>query len=104
LYLTDADTAIKQLFHFREVGADDSNTFSSAALFLFFFPYITLGTIVYGMAVPRYVSLVYVHCCTGDIDCFDMLFVRLLSVADCSSPLSWQERRLDDCLDICCTS
>lgn len=64
LYLTDADTAIKQLFHFREVGADDSNTFSSAALFLFFFPYITLGTIVYGMAVPRYVSFVYVHCCT----------------------------------------
>lgn len=52
LIFTDADTAIKQLFHFREAGIDDASTFSSAALFLFFIPYITLATIVYGIAVP----------------------------------------------------
>ena len=52
LILTDADTAIKQLFHFRESGANDASTFSSAALFLFFLPYISLATIVYGIAVP----------------------------------------------------
>jgi len=52
LIFTDADTAIKQLFHFRENGEDDANTFSSAALFLFFIPYITMASIVYGIAVP----------------------------------------------------
>jgi len=52
LIFTDADTAIKQLFHFREAGVDDASTFSSAALFLFFMPYISLATIVYGIAVP----------------------------------------------------
>merc|ERR1711957_531023 len=52
LIFTDADTAIKQLFHFREAGMDDASTFSSAALFLFFLPYIALATIVYGIAVP----------------------------------------------------
>lgn len=52
LMLTDADIAIKQLFHFREAGADDVSTFSSGALFLFFVPYITMATIVYGIAVP----------------------------------------------------
>eukprot|EP00592_Proboscia_alata_P028268 CAMPEP_0194446072 /NCGR_PEP_ID=MMETSP0176-20130528/128221_1 /TAXON_ID=216777 /ORGANISM="Proboscia alata, Strain PI-D3" /LENGTH=994 /DNA_ID=CAMNT_0039272717 /DNA_START=152 /DNA_END=3137 /DNA_ORIENTATION=- len=52
LIFTDADTAIKQLFHFRESGEDDSSTFSSAALFLFFFPYILMATVVYGIAVP----------------------------------------------------
>jgi chloride channel 7 len=52
LIFTDADTAIKQLFHFREAGIDDASTFSSAALFLFFIPYITLAAIVHGIAVP----------------------------------------------------
>ena len=52
LIFTDADDAIKQLFHFREAGEDDISTFSSAALFLFFLPYISLATIVYGIAVP----------------------------------------------------
>lgn len=37
LMLTQADIAIKQLFHFREAGADDTSTFSSGALFLFSF-------------------------------------------------------------------
>lgn len=52
LIFTEADTAIKQLFHFRESGADDPATFSSAALFLFFVPYITMASVVYGIAVP----------------------------------------------------
>jgi chloride channel 7 len=52
LILTDADTAIKQLFHFRESGANDTSTFSSAALFLFFLAYIPMATVVYGIAVP----------------------------------------------------
>jgi H+/Cl- antiporter ClcA len=41
LFLTDADVAIRQLFHFREVQASDT-TFSSGALLLFFVPYITM--------------------------------------------------------------
>jgi len=52
LIFTDADTAIKQLFHFREDGEDDSSTFSSAALFLFFIFYISLASVTYGIAVP----------------------------------------------------
>uniref|UniRef100_A0A6V2KMR1 Chloride channel protein n=1 Tax=Ditylum brightwellii TaxID=49249 RepID=A0A6V2KMR1_9STRA len=52
LIFTDADMAIKQLFHFREAGQDDSSTFSSAALFLFFVPYVFMATIVYGIAIP----------------------------------------------------
>ena len=52
LYLTPADVAIRQLYHFRETGETDSSTFSSAALFLFFVPYITLAAVVFGTAVP----------------------------------------------------
>jgi chloride channel 7 len=52
LYLAEADVAIKQLFHFREAGADNVPTFSSGALFLFFVPYITLAMFTYGIAVP----------------------------------------------------
>lgn len=52
LIFTEADVAIKQLFHFREAGADDTSTFSSGALFLFFVPYILLATLTYGIAVP----------------------------------------------------
>ena len=52
LYLVDSDRAIKQLFHFREVGNHKVSTFSSAALFLFSFPYITMACIVSGIAVP----------------------------------------------------
>lgn len=50
LIFTEPDVAIKQLFHFREAGADDTSTFSSGALFLFFVPYISLATITYGIA------------------------------------------------------
>jgi chloride channel 7 len=52
LYFTDADLAIKQLFHFREARGEDNSTFSSGALFLFFIPYIITAAIVYGSAVP----------------------------------------------------
>lgn len=52
LILTEADTAIKQLLHFREGGADNTSTFSSGALFAFFVPYIAMATITYGIAVP----------------------------------------------------
>ncbi|KAL7561898.1 hypothetical protein ACA910_014271 [Epithemia clementina (nom. ined.)] len=52
LIFTEPDIAIKQLFHFREAGADDVSTFSSGALFMFFIPYIMLATITYGIAVP----------------------------------------------------
>lgn len=52
LIFTEADTAIKQLFHFREGGGEDNSTFSSGALFLFFVPYIIMATVVYGIAVP----------------------------------------------------
>jgi chloride channel 7 len=52
LIFTEADTAIKQLFHFREGGGEDNSTFSSGALFLFFVPYIMMATVVYGIAVP----------------------------------------------------
>jgi len=52
LFFCEADVAIRQLFHFRETGETDAATFSSAALFLFFIPYITLASLVYGIAVP----------------------------------------------------
>jgi len=52
LIFTEPDVAIKQLFHFRENGSDDTSTFSSGALFLFFLPYISMATITYGIAVP----------------------------------------------------
>jgi hypothetical protein len=52
LVFVEADVAIKQLFHFREAGADDTSTFSSGALLIFFVPYIMMATLVYGIAVP----------------------------------------------------
>lgn len=52
LYLTDSDTAIRQLFHFREIGDHNDYTFSTSALVLFFVPYLTLACLIYGTAVP----------------------------------------------------
>jgi H+/Cl- antiporter ClcA len=52
LYLTDSDTAIKQLFHFREIGDHNDSTFSSSALFLFVVPYIFMACLTLGIAVP----------------------------------------------------
>ncbi|CAM9634919.1 unnamed protein product [Chrysoparadoxa australica] len=52
LFFTDADTAIRQLFHYRENADRLSPTFSSGALFVFFLPYVLLACITYGIAVP----------------------------------------------------
>lgn len=52
LYLTDSDTAIKQLFHFREIGDHNVATFSSSALFLFVLPYILMACVASGISVP----------------------------------------------------
>ncbi|KAJ8609537.1 hypothetical protein CTAYLR_006025 [Chrysophaeum taylorii] len=54
LFFTDSDTAIKQLFHFREVGNfnEDVDTFSSLAIATFYVPYTILACITYGIAVP----------------------------------------------------
>ncbi|CAM9910770.1 unnamed protein product, partial [Ectocarpus sp. 4 AP-2014] len=52
LFLRDADTAIRQLFHFRESGRREISTFSSGALFVFFVPYTIMGCLTYGIAVP----------------------------------------------------
>lgn len=52
LYLVDSDTSIRQLFHFREIGDHNDSTFSSAALFLFFIPYLAMACLTYGTAVP----------------------------------------------------
>jgi chloride channel 7 len=52
LFLTDSDTAIKQLFHFRELGNNAEPTFSSISLCLFYILYAILTCINYGTAVP----------------------------------------------------
>jgi len=54
LFFTDSDTAIKQLFHFRESGVfnQDVETFSSLAIATFYVPYFLLACLTYGIAVP----------------------------------------------------
>lgn len=52
LWLTDSDGAIKQLFHFREIGDHKVSTFSSAGLFLFAVPYVLMACVTAGSAVP----------------------------------------------------
>jgi chloride channel 7 len=46
LMFTDPGVAIRQLFHLRK------HTFSDAVLFIFFFSYIFMAVIVYGIAIP----------------------------------------------------
>lgn len=46
LVFTDANVAIRLLFHLH------ARSFDPAALLLFFIPYISLGSIVYGIAIP----------------------------------------------------
>jgi chloride channel 7 len=60
LYLTDSDTSIKQLFHFREIGDDNASTFSSFALFLFVVPYIIMACVTNGVSVPAGTNSHYV--------------------------------------------
>lgn len=54
LYLTDSDTSIKQLFHYREIGdrENSSNSFSTLSLFLFFINYFFTTILIYGTAIP----------------------------------------------------
>ena len=52
LYLTDSDGAIRQLFHFREVGDHKVSAFGTGSLFLFFVPYVYMACITSGVAVP----------------------------------------------------
>jgi H+/Cl- antiporter ClcA len=52
LYLTDSDTAIKQLFHFREDGNKEGLTFSLKVLALFFIPYFCMACLTLGSKVP----------------------------------------------------
>ena len=46
LMFTEPGVAIRQLFHLHK------HSFSDAALFLFFIPYISLAVLVYGIAIP----------------------------------------------------
>lgn len=52
LYLADSDTAIRQLFHFREIGDHSESTFSSAPLFIYFILYICMACLVCNTATP----------------------------------------------------
>lgn len=56
LMFTEADVAIKQLFHLSDEYQDDMTTstptFSPGALALFFISYILLATVTYGIAIP----------------------------------------------------
>eukprot|EP00640_Fibrocapsa_japonica_P000095 CAMPEP_0113953446 /NCGR_PEP_ID=MMETSP1339-20121228/90980_1 /TAXON_ID=94617 /ORGANISM="Fibrocapsa japonica" /LENGTH=546 /DNA_ID=CAMNT_0000962177 /DNA_START=23 /DNA_END=1664 /DNA_ORIENTATION=- /assembly_acc=CAM_ASM_000762 len=81
LYFTEADTAIKQLFHFREGGEADVQTFSSGALFVFFLPYICLACWTYGLGVP---SGLFVPCLLSGA-AFGRLFGHLLHKLDNAS-------------------
>lgn len=52
LYFTNADTALRQLFHFREYDGSDYTTFSTGALLLFFIPYFFMAAVASGCFAP----------------------------------------------------
>eukprot|EP00981_Chlorochromonas_danica_P015383 scaffold11846_cov149-Ochromonas_danica.AAC.14 len=52
LYYTSGDTAMRQLFHFREVEGGGHNTFTSGPLILFFVPYFVLAALTSGVMAP----------------------------------------------------
>jgi chloride channel 7 len=52
LYFTSGDTAMRQLFHFREVDGTGNNSFTSGPLILFFIPYFLLASITSGVLAP----------------------------------------------------
>lgn len=52
LYFVPADTAMQQLYHFKEVGGTNYATFDTGALLLFFIPYYLLATFTAGTLVP----------------------------------------------------
>lgn len=52
LYFTPADTALRQLFHFREYDGSDYATFDTGALLLFFIPYFLVAACASGAFAP----------------------------------------------------
>jgi chloride channel 7 len=52
LYLVGQDTAIRQLFHFREYDGSEWRTFDTGALLIFFLPYITMAPLTPGIFMP----------------------------------------------------
>lgn len=52
LYFTSGDMAMRQLFHFREVGHLGSDSFTTGPLILFFIPYFLMAAITAGVLAP----------------------------------------------------
>ena len=52
LYFNSGDGAMRQLFHFREVGGMGLETFESGPLILFFLPYFFMAAITSGVLCP----------------------------------------------------
>jgi chloride channel 7 len=52
LYFTSGDTAMRQLFHFRELNGQGTSSFGSGPLILFVIPYFILAAISSGCMIP----------------------------------------------------
>ena len=52
LYFTPAETALRQLFHYREYDGSDYVTFQTIPLMLFFFPYFLSSALCSGAYAP----------------------------------------------------
>eukprot|EP01038_Epipyxis_sp_PR26KG_P010243 gene10243-13777_t len=52
LYFTSGDTAMRQLFHFREMNGEGNDSFTTGPLILFFIPYFLLASITSGVFAP----------------------------------------------------
>ena len=52
LHFTSSDTAMRQLFHYREYDGTQYSTFDTGALILFFLPYFLIASIISGVMAP----------------------------------------------------
>lgn len=52
LYLTSADIAVRQLFHFREYEGQNHATFDTGPLFIFLIPYFIMAASIGGLMIP----------------------------------------------------
>lgn len=52
LYFTSGETAMRQMFHFREVNGEGNHSFTSGPLILFFIPYFLMAAITSGVMAP----------------------------------------------------
>lgn len=52
LYLSSAEIAIRQLFHYREYSGQKHATFDAGPLFLFFIPYFIMTGLILGLMIP----------------------------------------------------